>query len=107
MKIGTIDKFQKIEKELKKIISKLNSVKDENKALKIRVNELAKFKASGSKKILLVKTKLGGVMPLIKKATKLSKENKSYTMCRGGKLIMCVVSKPKKRVRFPEAVPLV
>jgi len=52
MKIGTIDKFQKIEKELKKMISQLNSVKDENKTLKIRVNELAKFKASGSKKII-------------------------------------------------------
>ena len=52
MKIGTIDKFRRIEKELKKMISQLNSVKDENKILKIRVNELEKFKVSVSKKII-------------------------------------------------------
>tara|TARA_B100002003_G_scaffold117753_1_gene108680 strand:- start:44 stop:331 length:288 start_codon:yes stop_codon:yes gene_type:complete len=52
MKIETIDKFQKIEKELKKMISQLNSIKDENKILIKRVNELEKFKASGSKKII-------------------------------------------------------
>jgi len=52
MKIGTGDRFKKIEKELRKMISQLNSVKDENKTLKKRVNELEKFKASGSKKII-------------------------------------------------------
>ena len=52
MKIGNIDKFRRIEKELKKMISQLNSVKDENKILKIRVNELEKFKVSVSKKII-------------------------------------------------------
>ncbi len=52
MKIATIEKFQKIEIELKKMISQLNSVKDENKTLKKRVNELEKFKELGSKKIM-------------------------------------------------------
>ncbi len=49
---GTISKFQKIEKELKKMISNLNSIKDENKTFKKRVNELEKFKTSGSKNII-------------------------------------------------------
>lgn len=52
MKTETIDKFQKIEKELKKMISQLNSVKDENKTFKNRIIELEKFKTSGSKKII-------------------------------------------------------
>tara|TARA_Y100000031_G_C8137005_1_gene345741 strand:+ start:69 stop:356 length:288 start_codon:yes stop_codon:yes gene_type:complete len=52
MKIDTINKFQKIEKEFKKMIFLLNSVKDENKTLKKRLNELEKFKTSVSKNIV-------------------------------------------------------
>jgi regulator of replication initiation timing len=52
MKIDTINKFQKIEKEIKKMIFHLNSVKDENSTLKKRLNELEKFKNSVSKNIV-------------------------------------------------------
>lgn len=51
MKNKTIEKFQKIENEVKKIISLLTSVKDENEALKNQLKELEKFKSSAAKNI--------------------------------------------------------
>lgn len=51
MKNETKNNFQKIEKEIRKLISILNSVKDENKTLKIKAKELETFKSSFTKDI--------------------------------------------------------
>ncbi len=49
MKKNTIEYFHKIEKEIKKLLCVLISVKDENEALKNRVNDLELFKSSMTK----------------------------------------------------------
>lgn len=46
MKNSAIENFKKIEKEIKKMICTLISVKDENEALKNRVNDLEIYKSS-------------------------------------------------------------
>lgn len=51
MKNKTIEKFQKIENEAKKMISSLASVKDENKTLRNLVKEFEMLKSSTAKNI--------------------------------------------------------
>lgn len=46
MKNSAIENFKKIEKEIKKLICALISVKDENEALKIKVHDLEIYKSS-------------------------------------------------------------
>lgn len=47
----TVEKFHKVEKEIKKLISELISVKDENETLKKRIDQLELFKSSVSKDV--------------------------------------------------------